>query len=433
MKCFVVILVLSACSAPVEGIKRPIRSNDVSLLDTGPLEDSSDQGRDPDEGVTKDLEQEMPCEKGCIASIEFVGVFYKEQLQPYLEPGIEIDNGYSIYWILYETDGRLARASITIPAGLIDTPAQGWPIAVNNPGTVGLGDKCAIAFSVSGSGLSGYFGARGWVGVTIDYPGLGASADDGIHPYLDGEVEGKAALDAIRATQHFLKNRRIKFSGASIIAGLSQGGHATLWAASLQKSYAPELDIRAYAVVAPASGFQEHWSPGMGFDGPHLVYHAMLTYAWRATYGAGENPWSENVKAQIDAIMEDHCNFPTDTVALTERLGSARENIFSSAFTEAFKTGDFSDYPFMEVGFSKNRVRSFTSDIPIRVYQGDVDEVVLKSSTDELVESLREKKPDIEYLIVPGGGHTNIAFSFLAFEQIRSAESLSWLKEKVSQ
>ena len=71
-----------------------------------------------------------------------------------------------------------------------------------------------------------------------DYEGLGTPGD---HPYLIGVSEGRSVLDMVRAARKLDSNlgKRV------VIAGHSQGGHAALWAASLQRSWTPELNARA--------------------------------------------------------------------------------------------------------------------------------------------------------------------------------------------
>lgn len=48
-----------------------------------------------------------------------------------------------------------------------------------------------------------------------------------------------------------------------------------------------------------------------------------------------------------------------------------------------------------------------------------------------LVETLRAGGVDVEYEIVPGGTHTDVAFGFVAFAELRTEESLSWLRDLV--
>ena len=87
----------------------------------------------------------------------------------------------------------------------------------------------------------------GYAVVQTDYEGLGTPGD---HPYLIGVSEGRSVLDMVP------RRAQAGFDGSAsgvVIAGHSQGGHAALWAASLQRKWAPELTLRGTVAFAPAS------------------------------------------------------------------------------------------------------------------------------------------------------------------------------------
>jgi pimeloyl-ACP methyl ester carboxylesterase len=86
----------------------------------------------------------------------------------------------------------------------------------------------------------------GYAVVRTDYEGLGGP---GPHPYLIGTSEGRGVLDIVRAARHLDSD----LSDRVVISGHSQGGHAALWAASLAKSYTPEIKLRGVLAFAPAS------------------------------------------------------------------------------------------------------------------------------------------------------------------------------------
>lgn len=88
---------------------------------------------------------------------------------------------------------------------------------------------------------------EGWVYVASDYAGL---TTPGPHPYLIGDGEARSVLDAVRAA-HELTD--LTLSLETVIWGHSQGGHAALWSGILARSYAPELQIKGIAALAPAS------------------------------------------------------------------------------------------------------------------------------------------------------------------------------------
>lgn len=370
------------------------------------------------------------CEtNGCLRAVEEWGAYGRDEILPYVEPGVVVDNGYAIFRVRYFTDGREARAIVTLPDAI--APAGGFHVAVNNHGTTGLDDVCALGEGLGGVGLSGYFGARGFIGTAPDYPGLGTP---GLHPYLVTEVEGRASLDAVRATLQLAALEGIPASGRAVITGLSQGGHATLAAAAEHEGYASELDVRAFAAAAPASCFLEQWATGMSFDGPHLVFHAMLIYAWAEHYGHDGPPlFTADVEADLDEIMSTRCLVDVSGgPTLFDALPGTRAELFDADFLAAYAGADLSEYPALSEAFVANRVRGFVQTAPLRIYQGTADTTVIEPHTKELVDELSGAGLDIDYVVVPNGGHVDVAFSFLAVQQLRTEEALGWLREQLA-
>jgi pimeloyl-ACP methyl ester carboxylesterase len=199
------------------------------------------------------------------------------------------------------------------------------------------------------------------------------------------------------------------------------------------KSYAPEIDIRAFAAVGPASGFEEHWRAGAALDGWHVPVHAMLIHAWAQEYGhRGPELWSPKLSPHVSRLMREGCMYsPIGAPALSNTLGSVRSEVFSPEFLRAFQTGAWGEFALFGEAFRKNRIRPFAQTAPIKIYQGDRDDIVPEWSTRELVESLRAGGVKVDYEIVPGGGHAGIAFGGLVSMELRTNESLAWLREKL--
>ncbi|GAA4831997.1 lipase family protein [Saccharopolyspora rosea] len=144
--------------------------------------------------------------------------------------------------------------------GTVLTPRTPWrgtgerPIVGYAVGTQGVGDDCAPSKALAagneyeGPFISGLL-ARGYGVVVTDYEGLGTP---GVHTYVNRVSEGHAVLDSIRAAQR-LDAAGLPDHGPVAITGYSQGGGASASAAELQRSYAPELDLKgAYAGAPPA-------------------------------------------------------------------------------------------------------------------------------------------------------------------------------------
>ncbi len=367
-------------------------------------------------------------ENGCIRWALFLGDYPAQTLRSIAASHVIIENGYSVWQVGYWTFDRETRATFTIPFDA-PAPSNGWPLAVNNPGSVGVGDSCALSRSTGAAALAGYFGARRFFGITLDYPGLGY---EGIHPYLVSQVNGRASLDALRAAHNFAARFSIPISGKAVITGLSQGGHTTFAAASIQSEYASELDIRAYAVVGAASMFPQHWTPYIQIPGHHLVYHALLTYAWSSYYGhAGPPIWADSIAETVHETMEDYCIVSATSATLAEKLGLLPEDIFSEPYLEAYSTGSFENFNFLSQGFAENQVKPFVQAAPIRFYQGERDAIVPQTDAQELVTTLENNGMTIDFIILPNGHHTNIAFGFLGVYQIATENALEWLKSKL--
>ena len=130
-----------------------------------------------------------------------------------------------------------------------NTPYAGVrPILVYTPPTVGNGDRCATSKALAaGTAPDGFADtqalAHGWAIAVPDYEGLGTP---GQHTYLVGQSQGHAALDVARAAMR-LTAAGLSSSAPVAIFGYSQGGQSAGWAAELQPTYAPELQLKGVA------------------------------------------------------------------------------------------------------------------------------------------------------------------------------------------
>jgi dipeptidyl aminopeptidase/acylaminoacyl peptidase len=407
----------------------------VGSVDAGDVDLDGGLATGRDAGVTVDAGPPVPvgpdptCRRdGCLLSMESWGDYTEADLRPFVPSSVPLDNGYRVRRIVFRTDGRTARAVVTLPLRV--APAGGLHIAVNNPGTVGLADICAAGEGVYGAGLSGLFGARGLIGVAVDYPGLGT---DGEHPYLVKDVEGKASLDAIRATLQLAAWLDAQASGRAVITGLSQGGHATLAAAELHRSYAPELDIAAFAVAGPASVWLEHWQGDLFVAGPHHVYTAMLTWAWSTHLGLGPSAaFPDDVVTAIEGPLTSTACLAGTTPTLFDVVPADPASLFDLDYLAAWQSGQFDALPAFDQAWTDNRVGGWnTSATELLVLQGADDDVVLPHHTAELVEALEASGAIVDHRVIEGGGHIDVAFNALAVEQLAMEDALTWLKTRL--
>jgi pimeloyl-ACP methyl ester carboxylesterase len=132
------------------------------------------------------------------------------------------------------------------------TPLAALKVVLWNHGTTGVARGCAPSLRDASAtkwaipGLDQAI-ADGWVVVASDYSGQGAPGD---FPYLIGRGEARSSLDAVIAAREL---EDLTLSAHTVVWGHSQGGHAALWTTQIAPEYAPDLDIRGTAVLAPAA------------------------------------------------------------------------------------------------------------------------------------------------------------------------------------
>jgi len=408
-----------------------------STSDTGPTSRTGLTGLTGDTGHTGGTADTGACtEPGCLVSYESLGRFDRSDLQPYVVVGPPITTGYEVFTIEYLTEGsRVATGTVTLPIDpLSPAPVDGWPTVVNNHGTIGVSDDCRLSGTVSGSGLAGLFGARGAIGVAPDYVGLGGPGD---HHYLDLYDEAVSVLDSVRAAHHLAAAEGVASSGRTAVVGLSQGGHATLAAATWHSRYAPELDIRAFAASGPASVYEEQWRDGVQFPGSHMALHALLAWSFAQRTGNDDDPlWAEGFDPEPH--LTSRCGWDPDFTGeptLYDDFPTTAAEVFHPDYLGVYVDGSFTGFDFVAERFEANRIVPWLDDgdqtAPIAVWQGTDDTVVPLVYTRQMVTDLQDGGIDITLHEVPGGEHTTTAFGFLASVELATDESLSWVFEQL--
>ncbi|MFJ8012746.1 lipase family protein [Streptomyces sp. NPDC096339] len=172
-----------------------------------------------------------------------------------------------------------ADGAPNVVSGTVIVPQDGRtgprPLITYAVGTVGMGDSCAPSDNLPAgtameANLIQQYTLRGWAVVVTDYEGLGTP---GVHTYTVGPSAGHAVLDAARAA--------IRLPGAGLgadtpvgIMGYSQGGQASGWAAELQGSYAPELNVKGTATGGVPADLLKVAAFNNGSYGSGLIFMA---------------------------------------------------------------------------------------------------------------------------------------------------------------
>ncbi|MFD6061133.1 alpha/beta hydrolase family protein [Rhodococcus wratislaviensis] len=166
-----------------------------------------------------------------------------------------------------------STGSIFLPHG--DPPDGGWPVVSYAHGTVGVADQCApsvAGFNYVELPAIEQWLAAGYAVAATDYAGIGTP---GVNAYLDGRAAAANAVDIVLAAHDIYGD---VLSDRWIVTGLSQGGHATYFAAREATTRAPALDYRgAVAVAAPTH--LEQLFPAAGPAIPALPTTGIVNYA----------------------------------------------------------------------------------------------------------------------------------------------------------
>lgn len=182
--------------------------------------------------------------------------------------------------ILYtSTDGRWNSGLLPVSGALYlpkgKAPAGGWTLIVWSHGTLGVSDACAPSWVGSNVRDRAYVDRwleKGFAVVAPDYQGLGGP---GPHAYTIWQSEGRSVLDAARAAISMDK----RIANRVVITGQSQGSGASLGAARLAGSYAPDLKVKGAIATALVTTFPDtsgktgDQEPG---DSPHYLIYRMV-------------------------------------------------------------------------------------------------------------------------------------------------------------
>ena len=257
-------------------------------------------------------------------------------------------------------------------------------------GTTGIGDTCAPSArpdSVSPAPVA--LAQAGYVVAITDYEGLGT---EGTHPYLVGESEGRSVIDIVRAVASLEFGVGERYG----VAGLSQGGHAALWAGQIAPSYAPELDLVGVVAAAPAANIknlmQTIGTPIQGFA-------VMSAVALDSVYDDVSlvDYFTPEAISAMDVVHQG-CNievfaafvgFDTDEMVLPE------------AWDRRQPIGALADR------LVENEVGQASIDAPVLLVQGDEDAIVARQYVETVHSDYCALNTNAEYRLYVGGGHSD--------------------------
>jgi uncharacterized membrane protein len=291
-----------------------------------------------------------------------------------------------------------ARNSPDAVSGTVLVPDSAWtgpgarPIVTYVTGSQGLGDQCAPSYQLATGTELEYLNmtqalAKGWAVAITDLEGLGTPGD---HTYQVASSEGRATLDIVRAAMQLpgADLSRDSFVG---IWGYSQGGGAAASAGEQAQDYAPELrtvgvaeggvpaNLRAVldnldggalfgAVAAAVAGFDTAY--------PALGIPRLMTASGNELLGQIRTECILEFAQQANHHLREYTQIPS-----------------------------LLDYPPLAYALRENRIGGTTPDIPVLLYQAQLDEVVPGSVAQDLLSEYCHHGARVWYHEVPGVSH----------------------------
>ncbi|QBJ95583.1 hypothetical protein ERC79_06065 [Rhodococcus sp. ABRD24] len=325
--------------------------------------------------------------------------------------------------LLYRTtdlagDPMVAVTTVILPAGT--PPPGGRPLLSYQMATDSLDPGCAPSVAMQpGSGLEAFAsqGEMTFVGQALQR-GWAVSVPDhaGPVPRVGTPREpGYVALDGIRAAEQFAP---LGLSGAQTPVGLwgySGGGLASAWAAQVQPSYAPELNIRGFAVGSPSPDpvpVVDHLS-GMPWAGLQTM---VLASTGRVFPDAGREidaRLTPEGRAAL-AAQSDQC------VASTVVNNLFRDNTgyWTVPLTELLQV------PAVAAAIEQTKLGGTAPTAPVYLYSGVNDEIVPIATVDRLADTYCAGGTPLTYRRDEISLHATLIVT-------GAADALNWLGDRI--
>ncbi|MDR3416536.1 MAG: lipase family protein [Nevskia sp.] len=297
-------------------------------------------------------------------------------------------------------------ATVLIPStATADSPLLSYQTATDSD-TLNFSSSYAMRTGAEIEGaLFGLGMAKGWKVVVPDFEGLHAE-------YTAGRQAGHSTLDAILATEQLSEAQLKGIATPVVMWGYSGGAQATAWAAELQPSYAPQLNIVGIAEggVPVNIGNVARLIDGGPFAG---VFFAAVTGIARA-YNVDMKPYL-NAKGQ----------------KLISQV--ANESITGAILSAPFKK--INDYvlpqyqnvlslPQFQTIIADDSLAKATPTAPLFIYGGTVSDLIYEPDSRVLAQYYCKNGGNVKLEFYPGD-HFVVAVS-------GAPEALHWLTERLA-
>jgi dienelactone hydrolase len=391
----------------------------------------SDAGARPAFPAT-DLTPEPACtEAGCLRSVEpLAAASASASLLSAIAPaGTVLENGMSAFMVRYvSANGDEISGTLFVPD--VAAPTSGFPAVVLSQPTTGIAPKCAPSGGLLATAIAAHVAAHGFVVLLPDATSFGTPP---FAPYLVKDIAGKSTLDGARVLLRIGTAVGAKIRRSVVLAGHSQGAHATLSAAELWRSYAPELPVLGFAVNAPPSAFLEGATSALTNAGAFGYFLAMRLWTWRRTFDTTQPPIFVGAFAQREEATFSECQNEGANPTAGELPGlvpTTAEGVVNPVYLRMAQAGPNGWAEPWKTWHVENVPKPKTLGVPVVVWQGTADITVLPSETRAYVSALRADGLDVELREVSGAKHNDCAMGPLTLAQAAGDDFLAWVRAR---
>jgi pimeloyl-ACP methyl ester carboxylesterase len=268
--------------------------------------------------------------------------------------------------------------------------------------TTGSAQKCGPSLALDPfdliEGLDNLL-AAGYAVVATDYQGMSIA---GASSYLLGVTEGNNVLDAVRA------GRNLDGAGLGtdvLLWGHSQGGQAALFAAQQARAYAPELQVEAVAVAAPAAVLTTLLSDDI-IDVSGVTIASLAIPAMMAAYA---NTYSQD---EMAAILTPAGQVAAPKIAAMCLLAdTAAVHAIADPLVGGFVTSDPATTEPWKTILTENSAGGSPLGVPVYIGQGLDDTLVIPTATADYVKGLCAAGERVQFDEFPGITHGLVALT----------------------
>jgi pimeloyl-ACP methyl ester carboxylesterase len=323
--------------------------------------------------------------------------------------------GAAAYRVLYRSTGLkddriFVSGVVVVPQG--EPPAGGRPIVAWAHPTSGITPRCAPSLAMflfqQMQGLRSFV-ERGYAVAATDYPGLGTPEP---HPYLVGDSEARAVIDAVRVASIM---PGVGGGKRFVVWGHSQGGQAALFTGMIANAYAPELMLLGVAAAAPATDLVTLMNDDINSAGGKNIT-AMTLWSWHRVYGAAiDRIIDPGAMPTVDRLAHECIEGPFD-LTVRQRTEKPLEQRFLTV-------GQPAEVEPWRSLLAKNSAGVLPADIPVLLAQGTADEIIRPDVTRDYMGKLCKAGSKVKMVILPNIGHGRAA-------QASTVDAVNWIADR---